>query len=173
MEYFLSTTPPFRALVAIALATIVVQPLTAQAQSLTPEQARAAVTPFYDALNAAPGKDGAALVMLATAEGWQSCSGNDECKPREEVAKTIAGFAKVLPNLRWEIKELMVHGDRVIVRGEGSGTPSGDFMGVAHGGNSFKILAIDLHTVTNGKMVGRTYHVEDWMGATRQLRAVK
>ena len=23
----------------------------------------------------------------------------------------------------------------------------------------------------NGKMVGKTYHVEDWMGAARQLRA--
>lgn len=32
-------------------------------------------------------------------------------------------------------------------------------------------MAIDIHTIDNGKMVGRTYHVEDWMGAVRQLRA--
>jgi predicted ester cyclase len=44
-------------------------------------------------------------------------------------------------------------------------------MGVPHAGRSFKILAIDIHTVENGKMVGKSYHVEDWMGAARQLRA--
>ena len=58
---------------------------------------------------------------------------------------------------------------RVIVRGEGSGTPAGEFMGVPHGGRNFRILAIDIHTVRDGKLTGRTYHVEDWMGATRQL----
>ncbi|MFN3398284.1 MAG: hypothetical protein ACK4ZS_07090, partial [Sulfurimicrobium sp.] len=34
-----------------------------------------------------------------------------------------------------------------IVRGEGSGTPAGEFMGVPHGGRSFRILAIDINTV--------------------------
>ena len=26
-----------------------------------------------------------------------------------------------------------------------------------------------IHTVRDGKLTGRTYHVEDWMGASRQL----
>lgn len=143
----------------------------AQAQSLTEAQARAAITPFYESLNVAPGKDAAALVMQATAEGWLSCGGNDECKPREAVAKTIAGIGKGVPDLKWEFKEILVAGNRVIVRGEGSGTPAADFMGVAHGGKSFRVMAIDIHTVENGKLVGKTYHVEDWMGAVRQLRA--
>lgn len=143
----------------------------AQAQSLTEAQARAAIAPFYDALNVMPGKDAAALVMQATGEGWLSCQGSkDDCKPREAVAKTIAGIGKGIPNLKWEIKELIVSGNQVVVRGEGSGTPAGDFMGVPHAGKSFTILAIDIHTIENGKMVGKTFHVEDWMGATRQLR---
>lgn len=143
-----------------------------QAQTaLTEAEARAAITPFYEALNAAPGKDAAGLVMQATAEGWLSCSGNDECKPREAVAKGIAGFGQAIPNLKWEFKEIIVSGNRVIVRGEGSGTPAGEFMGTPHAGKSFKLMAIDIHTIDKGKMVGRTYHVEDWMGAVRQLRA--
>lgn len=157
---------------AIPMAWVALAVAPAHAQSaLTEAQARAAVAPFYEALNAAPGKDTAALVLQATADGWQSCGGNDDCKPREDVAKAIAGFGQRVPNLKWEIKEVIVRGNQVVVRGEGSGTPSADFMGVPHGGKSFKILAIDIHTVESGKMVGRTYHVEDWMGAARQLRA--
>jgi predicted ester cyclase len=145
---------------------------SAHAQSgLTEAQARAAVAQFYEALNAAPGKDAAALVLRATADGWQSCGGNDDRKPREDVAKAIAGFGQRVPNLKWEIKEVIVRGNQVVVRSEGSGAPSGDFMGVPHGGKSFKIVAIDIHSVENGKVVGKTYHVENWMGATRQLRA--
>lgn len=151
-------------------AALIAAPALAQS-ALTEAQAHAAVVPFYEALNAAPGRDAASLVLQATADGWQSCGGNHDCKPREDVAKAIAGFGQHVPNLKWEIKEVIVRGNQVVVRGEGSGTPSGDFMGVPHAGKSFKILAIDIHTVENGKMVGKTYHVEDWMGAARQLRA--
>ena len=43
-------------------------------------------------------------------------------------------------------------------------------MGVPHGGKSFRVMSIDVHTIRDGKIV-RSYHVEDWMGATRQLAA--
>ncbi|MFY7865715.1 ester cyclase [Roseateles sp.] len=142
----------------------------AQAQNLTLDQARAAIAPFYDALNAAPGKDAAALVMQATGPTWVSCSGQDECKPRDKVAPMIAGFGKAIPDLKWEIKEVLVSGDRVVVRGEASGTPAGAFMGVPHGGKSFRIMSIDIHTVEGGKLT-RAYHIEDWMSAVRQLAA--
>lgn len=142
----------------------------AHAQTLTPEQARAIIAPFYDALNAAPGKDAAALVGAATAPDFVSCSGNDACSPREKVMANIAGFAKAVPDLKWEIREVLVSGDRAIVRGEATGTPAGPFMGVPHGGRSFRIMSIDIHTLRDGKMV-RAYHVEDWMGASRQLSA--
>jgi ketosteroid isomerase-like protein len=143
----------------------------AHAQSaLTVEQARAAIAPFYDALNAAPGKDAAALVASATSADFVSCSGNDACSPRDKVMANIAGFGRAIPDLKWEIKEVLVSGDRAIVRGEASGTPAGPFMGVPHGGRSFRIMSIDVHTVRDGR-IARAYHVEDWIGATRQLMA--
>ena len=64
----------------------------------------------------------------------------------------------------------METGDRVIVRGEAIGTPAGDFMGVPFGGKSFKLMSIDVHTIADGKLT-RSYHLEDWMGAVRQLSA--
>ena len=142
----------------------------AQAQEMTPAQARAIIAPFYDALNAAPGKDVAALIQRSTSPDWMSCGGNEACSPREKVIGNIAGFGKAIPDLKWEIKELLVSGDRVIVRGEASGTPAGPFMGMPHGGKSFKVMSIDVHTIKDAKMV-RAYHIEDWMGATRQLSA--
>lgn len=156
---------------AAALAVVPFLAPGAQAQNaLTTEQARAAVAPFYDALNAAPGKDAAALVERATTADFVSCSGNETCAPRDRVMANIAGFGKAIPDLKWEIKEILVSGDRAIVRGEASGTPAGPFMGVPYGGKSFRIMSIDIHTIRDGK-VARAYHVEDWMGAARQLAA--
>ena len=43
-------------------------------------------------------------------------------------------------------------------------------MGVPHGGKSFRIMSIDIHTVKDGKLQ-RAYHVEDWIGAARQPSA--
>jgi hypothetical protein len=43
-------------------------------------------------------------------------------------------------------------------------------MGTPYGGKSFKAMSIDVHTIEGGKVV-RSYHLEDWMGATRELLA--
>ncbi len=159
------TTQRFSALAAGAL--LIAAP-AALAQSLTVAQARAAIAPFYDALNAGPGKDTAALITKATHADWVSCGGNEACSPREKVIGNIAGFTQAIPDLKWEIKEVLVSGDRAIVRGEATGTPAGAFMGVPHSGKSFRIMSIDVHTIRDGKML-RSYHVEDWAGAARQL----
>jgi predicted ester cyclase len=140
----------------------------AGAQSLTVEKARAIVAPFYEALNRPAGIDVIKSIEQATASDWMTCGGNDACIPREEF---IAGFnsrGAALADIKWEIKEVLVAGDRVIVRGEASGTPSGVFRGIPASGKSFKIMSIDIHTIEGGK-IERSYHVEDWAGAMRQL----
>jgi hypothetical protein len=43
-------------------------------------------------------------------------------------------------------------------------------MGAPPRGKSFRLMSIDVHTLEGGKMV-RSYHVEDWIGAVRQLTA--
>jgi len=99
-----------------------------------------------------------------------SCGNNATCDARDAVIGRIAGRHAQIPDLRWEIKEAIVAGDRVIVRGEATGTPTGEFLGVPHAGKSFRLMSIDVHTLENGKLA-RSYHVEDWLGATRQLAA--
>jgi predicted ester cyclase len=71
--------------------------------------------------------------------------------------------------MKFDIKEILVAGDRVVVRGEVTGTPAGDLFGVPHPGKSFRIMAIDIQTIRDGK-IARTYHLENWLSALRQLR---
>jgi predicted ester cyclase len=137
---------------------------------MTIEAARASVAPFYKALNAASAKESPDLIRQATAPDWVSCRGNDVCNSRDEVIAGIAARLKSVPDLAWQIKDVQVAGNQVTVRGEATGTPAGEFMGAAHTGKSFKVMSIDVHTVEGGKMI-RSYHVEDWVGAIRQLTA--
>ncbi len=137
---------------------------------MSAEAARAAVAPFYKALNAAFAADSADLIRQATAPGWVSCRGNEACNSRDEVIAGVAARLKSVPDLKWEIRDVLVAGNVVTVRGEATGTPSGDFFGAPHSGKSFKVMSIDVHTIEGGKMA-RSYHIEDWMGAVRQLGA--
>ena len=134
------------------------------------EAARASVSPFYKALNAEFAKDSPDLVRQATAPQWVSCRGNDICNSRDEVIAGIGQRLKSVPDLKWEIKEVLVAGNQVTVRGEATGTPAGEFMGAPHTGKSFRLMSIDVHTLEGGKMI-RSYHIEDWLGAVRQLSA--
>jgi predicted ester cyclase len=157
-----------RSIAACALATIGLMG-SARAE-MSVEAARASVAPFYKALNAEFAKDSPDLVRQATTPDWVSCRGNDDCNSRDQVIAGIGQRLKSVPDLRWDIKEVLVSGNQVTVRGEATGTPAGEFMGAAHSGKSFRLMSIDVHTLDNGKMV-RSYHIEDWIGAVRQLTA--
>jgi len=132
------------------------------------ETARALVTPFYTALNAPGTKDVAALITSVATEDWRSQAGPGVSKSRAEFIVQVIGFGKFIPDLSWDIQEVLPSGDRIVVRSIARGTPAGPFMGAPHTGRSFTIVAIDIHTVRDGKLVD-AWHVEDWMTATRQL----
>ena len=153
----------------VAFAAIGLLASSAHAE-ISAEAARASVAPFYKALNAEFAKDSPELIRQSTALQWMSCRGNDICVSRDEVIAGMGQRLKSVPNLKWEIKEILVSGNEVTVRGEATGTPAGEFMGAAHTGKSFKLMSIDVHTLEGGKIV-RTYHIEDWLGAVRQLTA--
>ena len=102
----------------------------------------------------------------------ESCWGYlpGECWGRDASIKVVGGFAKSIPDMKFDIKEVLVAGDRVIVRGEVTGTPAGDLFGVPHTGKNFRIMAIDIQTIRDGK-IARAYHLENWLSALGQLRA--
>jgi len=162
---------PKLALFALAALASIVAP-AASAQSLTEAQARAIIAPWYSLFNVATRGDVKAIQEQVLTADYESCSGYlpGECWGRDTSIKVVGGFAKSIPDMRFEIKEVLVAGNRVIVRGEVTGTPAGDLFGVPHTGKSFRIMAIDIQTIQDGK-IARTYHLENWLSALGQLRA--
>ncbi len=158
------TKPYYRAIAAAALLLA----SATHAQSITADRAREIIAPLYATFTQPVAGDVKALLEKATSADWQSCAADNECRGRDESVKVFLGLGKDLPNMRHIIKDVVVAGDVVVVRGELSGTPAGELFGVAHTGRSFSIMTMDMHVVKDGHLT-RTYHVEDWAAATRQL----
>jgi predicted ester cyclase len=57
----------------------------------------------------------------------------------------------------------------VTVRSRATGTPVAPFFGVDGQGRNFDIMTIDIHELSDGKII-RTYHVEDWATGLSQLK---
>jgi predicted ester cyclase len=155
---------------AVAAALLNAAVLSAAHADMSLDAARSSVAPFYKALNAEFAGDSAELIRQATAPDWVACRTNDICNSRDEVIAGVAARLKSVPDLKWQIRDIQVSGNQVTVRGEATGTPAGEFFGAPHTGKSFRIMSIDVHTLEGGKML-RSYHIEDWMGAVRQLSA--
>jgi steroid delta-isomerase-like uncharacterized protein len=97
--------------------------------------------------------------------------GSVDSKGKEQLIGQVSFFWKLIPDLKWEIQEMIQEGNQVVVRSLASGTPNGDFMGLpTNGTKSFKIMTIDIHTIENGQVV-TVSHLEDWGTAMKQLKA--
>jgi predicted ester cyclase len=83
----------------------------------------------------------------------------------------VAGFWKLMPDMKWEIKDMVQEGNQVVVRCEFSASPNGNFMGMElDGTKSFKIMSMDMHTIENGQ-IKTVYHIEEWTTAIAQLKS--
>lgn len=93
-------------------------------------------------------------------------------KSKQALMGQVQFFWKLIPDLKWDIQEIFVDGNKVIVRSIASGSPRGDFMGIngLDGSKSFHVTTIDIHTVENGR-IKVVNHLEDWSIAKAQLSA--
>jgi ketosteroid isomerase-like protein len=162
---------PKLTLPALAALASIIAPV-ASAQSLTEAKAREIIAPWYSLFNVATRGDVKAIQEQVLTADYESCSGYlpGECWGRDTSIKVVGNFANSIPDMKFDIKEVLVSGDRAVVRGEITGTPAGDLFGVPHTGKSFKIIAIDIQTIKDGK-IARTFHMENWLSAIGQLRA--
>ena len=157
---------------ALAAVAVVAGASAASAQSLTEAQARAIIAPWYSLFNVVDRGDVKTIQEQVLTPDYESCSGYlpGECWGRETSIKVVSNFANSIPDMKFDIKEVLVAGDRVIVRGEVTGTPAGELFGTPHTGKSFRMMAIDIQTIRDGK-IAKTFHMENWLSALGQLRA--
>lgn len=130
----------------------------------------AAVKAFYtDLLSNPKGDNLGDRVRNVVVEDWVSTPTPRGGPGAEGMAKTLAGFGKAIPDLNWDVQEILQDGDRYIVRSVATGTPVKPVFGVEPKGNAFRIMTIDIHKVSNGRIVS-SYHVEEWAKAIQQLK---
>ena len=138
--------------------------------ALTVEDARRISAPLYDALNRPREKDVSALLVRACHADYRSYHTNEEFMTRDQLADVFRTMGEIIPDLAWEVVDIRVLGDMIIVRGEATGTPVAKFWGAAPTGKSFRTMAIDLFTVREGRLA-TAYHIENWITALEQLNA--
>ncbi|CAL2075319.1 nuclear transport factor 2 family protein [Tenacibaculum sp. 190524A05c] len=110
-----------------------------------------------------------AVLTPVMGDGYQSSSSTGS-KSAEELMGQLEFFWKLIPDLKWDIQQIVNDGDVYVVRSIATGTPNGDFMGLqTDGSKSFKIMTIDIHTMKDGKFLS-TNHIEDWATAMQQLK---
>ena len=139
------------------------------ASPLTVEEARKIVAPLYEALNQPAQKDVPALLAKAANPDYRSFHTNVEFLTRDQLAEVFKSMGSAVPDLHWEIMDLQVIGDQIIVRGHATGTPAQEFWGAKPTGKSFNTMAIDIFKVQSGKLAS-AFHVENWMTALQQMR---
>ncbi|HRE21829.1 MAG TPA: ester cyclase [Rhabdaerophilum sp.] len=126
---------------------------------------------YSDAFTATASTEKRAVALQGLADNWQSIGDySGKSKSRDELARQLTGFFQLIPDLTWEIEQIVQSGDIYVVRGRATGTPKGPLFGVDGKGKSFTIMSIDIHKIENGK-IATSHHVEDWAGALRQLSA--
>ncbi len=130
------------------------------------------VEAFYSKLlSGTSSPDLAARMNEILSPNWHSIGDySSPPKTRDQFLVQLQGTGAVAPSMTWKIEEILQVGNRFVVRGHATATPIGVFFGVAPTGKKFEIMAIDIHTVENNKIV-TSYHVEDWRGAIAQLQA--
>ncbi len=134
------------------------------------EDLRNIVRPLYtDCLTVNKHADAPAVMHRLLADGFRSI-GSEDTKGKAQLIGQVQFFWKLVPNLKWEIQEMLQDGNKIVVRSTASGSPRGDFMGTSlDGSRSFKIMTIDIHTVEHNQ-ISEIYHLEDWATAIKQLK---
>lgn len=92
--------------------------------------------------------------------------------PGREATKAFVGMMRAgFPDFNATIEDMIVEGDRLVVRARMSGTNTGEFMGIPPTGNKIDVKAIDIVAMRNGK-VTEHWGVTDTMGMMQQLGVI-
>ncbi|MBU7438469.1 ester cyclase [Paraburkholderia fungorum] len=86
----------------------------------------------------------------------------------DQMVPIFATLATALPDMKIAILDVLIHGDRVGVRAEVSGTQTGELLGIAA---SFRHISFAIHSFhqMRGSLIAKTWHLEDWLSVFRQL----
>ncbi|MEM5365400.1 ester cyclase [Paraburkholderia azotifigens] len=86
----------------------------------------------------------------------------------EQMIKLFENIASAMPDMKIHILDLLIHGDRVGVRAEVTGTQTGKLLGIAATSREVRFAIHSFHQL-RGNLIEKTRHLEDWLSVFRQL----
>jgi steroid delta-isomerase-like uncharacterized protein len=89
---------------------------------------------------------------------------------RDDVVAVLKGIVDAVPDIHWDLQELLIDRDRIAVRAINTGTPAKEWLGVPPSGASFEIVEYAIYTVGDGRFVKMT-NLHDSAELLRQLTA--
>jgi predicted ester cyclase len=95
---------------------------------------------------------------------------NGEPATRDDLIAVQKADVDAVPDLHWELEELLFDGDRLAARLTNTGTPVKEWLGVAPTGASFEIVEYAIYQIRNGRFVHMTA-LHDARELLRQLTA--
>lgn len=94
----------------------------------------------------------------------------DQSGTRDDVVAVLKGIVDAVPDIRWEVDELLFDRNGIAVRATNTGTPVKEWLGVPPSGASFKIVEYAIYKVRDGRFVQMT-NLHDSAEMLRQLTA--
>ncbi|MCX4461751.1 nuclear transport factor 2 family protein [Streptomyces sp. NBC_01728] len=88
---------------------------------MTVEGARRISAPLYEALNKPSEKNVSELLAQAGNDDYHSYHTNQEFLTRDQLADVFEAMGETVPDLAWEVVDIHVVDDTMIVRGEATG----------------------------------------------------
>jgi predicted ester cyclase len=128
-----------------------------------------AVQTVIDAFYQAVEKKSVALLRTVVTPDWEYIPEPSGAAPGpDQMIPIFRNLATALPDMRITILDTLIHGDRVAVRAEVSGTQSGELLGIAASSKHIKFAIHSFHQM-RGNLIAKTWHLEDWLSVFRQL----
>ena len=130
------------------------------------EQAvHAVIEAFYQAIE----QKSVALLRTVVTPDWEYLPEPSGVTPGpDQMIPIFKNLATGLPDMQITILDTLIHGDRVGVRAEVSGTQSGELLGIAASSKHIKFAIHSFHLM-RGTLIAKTWHLEDWLSVFRQL----
>jgi steroid delta-isomerase-like uncharacterized protein len=95
----------------------------------------------------------------------------EEIHGREGAKQFYSMLHRAFPDIHFTIDDQIAEGDKVVTHWTAQGTHQGEFMGVPATGRQFKITAIDIDRIIDGKVVECWTNMDE-LGLLQQLGIV-
>lgn len=115
---------------------------------------------FYDALTTGNPD----LVDCAVAATWTNTPATPGTPPGPDGFKpAVSGVKMVFGQYSFETQDVVVAGDKLVVRSLVTAQQTGPFLGIPGGGDPVQFQTIDIHQLGADGKLAQSWHVEDWL----------